>query len=507
MSPRALLLSPDDQAVSAITGVLEELSVLCERPRDGASAAQKLNSQSYDLVLVDCDNLPAAKLIFDVCRRAHAGTSIPIAIVDGRAGLPTAFRLGAELILTKPVAKDQARSTIRTAVSRLRKEEPVRAAQPLEPAQVEVPESTIPETLAQAAAVGALSAPAAAVSAPAKTVDLTPLPAVPVVVDAPKALPAPEPVALAAASPMQIPESPTPTEKSSRVLNVGASTAPKASLQLSEDPVLAELEKAETEIQAPIFSSYEPLRKPKKGRGALVALLLLAMVGAGFYAAWMLKPEFRALLQPQLDKAMAMVGMLPPQQKIAPAPVPAAPVVKTPVPQTPAPTQSVSGSTVANPVLENASQPNPVPTSTSAVTRTPGTASPTTAPTAKAASSATDDSEAENSKSAATPPQTELPWEKETVILSSKGAEKRLIHQVPPAYTGAGRSQKIEGTVVLKTLVGENGVVEGVRLIEGSPVLASAATKAVKQWRYKPYIRDGSRVPFQTIVIVDFQRP
>ena len=97
MSPRALLLSPDDQAVSAITGVLEELSVSCERPLDGASAAQKLNSQSFDLVLVDCDNLPAAKLIFDVCRRTRAGVSIPIAIVDGRAGLPTAFRLGAEL--------------------------------------------------------------------------------------------------------------------------------------------------------------------------------------------------------------------------------------------------------------------------------------------------------------------------------------------------------------------------------------------------------------------------
>ncbi len=121
--PHALLLSPDDQAVSAITGVLEEMSVTCERPLDGASAAQKLNSHSFDLVLVDCENLPAAKLIFDVCRRGKGGNNpVPIAIVDGRAGLPTAFRLGAELILTKPVAKDQARSTIRTAVSRLRKD-------------------------------------------------------------------------------------------------------------------------------------------------------------------------------------------------------------------------------------------------------------------------------------------------------------------------------------------------------------------------------------------------
>ena len=129
--PHALLLSPDDQAVSAITGVLEEMSVTCERPLDGASAAQRINSHSFDLVLVDCENLPAAKLIFDVCRRGKSGNNpVPIAIVDGRAGLPTAFRLGAELILTKPVAKDQARSTIRTAVSRVRKEAPTNESVP-----------------------------------------------------------------------------------------------------------------------------------------------------------------------------------------------------------------------------------------------------------------------------------------------------------------------------------------------------------------------------------------
>src|SRR5271157_4906522 len=151
--PHALLLSPDDQAVNAITGVLEEMSVTYERPLDGVSAAQKLNSRSFDLVLVDCENLPAAKLIFDVCRRGKNGTNpVPIAIVDGRAGLPTAFRLGAELILTKPVAKDQARSTFRTAVSRLRKEEPARAAQAEEGAPMAAATPAQPEERAQAGA-------------------------------------------------------------------------------------------------------------------------------------------------------------------------------------------------------------------------------------------------------------------------------------------------------------------------------------------------------------------
>src|ERR1700722_4506830 len=151
--PHALLLSPDDQAVSAITGVLEEMSVSCERPLDGVSAAQKLSSQSFDLVLVDCENLPAAKLIFDVCRRGKNGNNpVPIAIVDGRAGLPTAFRLGAELILTKPVAKDQARSTIRTAVGRVRKDVP-----PSDNALPQPADAALAETQARAATASASS--------------------------------------------------------------------------------------------------------------------------------------------------------------------------------------------------------------------------------------------------------------------------------------------------------------------------------------------------------------
>src|SRR5262250_2877067 len=105
MALRALLLSPDDQAVHAITSVLEEMSVSCDRPLDGATAAKKLNSERFDLVVVDCDNLPAAKLIFDVCRRSHGGVSVPVAI-------------------------DQAKATIRTAVSRTRKEQPAHDLKP-----------------------------------------------------------------------------------------------------------------------------------------------------------------------------------------------------------------------------------------------------------------------------------------------------------------------------------------------------------------------------------------
>src|ERR1700686_2840758 len=164
--PHALVLAPDDQAVSAITGVLEEMSVTCERPLDGVSAAQKLNSQSFDLVLVDCENLPAAKLIFDVCRRGKNGNNpVPIAIVDGRAGLPTAFRLGAELILTKPVAKDQARSTIRTAVARVRKDAQTNESVPAQLASADVDNAVIPGAVISSSVMPSSVMPGADISA------------------------------------------------------------------------------------------------------------------------------------------------------------------------------------------------------------------------------------------------------------------------------------------------------------------------------------------------------
>jgi CheY-like chemotaxis protein len=287
--PHALLLSPDDQAVSAITGVLEEMSVTFERPLDGPSAAKKLNSQSFDLVLVDCENLPAAKLIFDVCRRSQLGTNpVPIAIVDGRAGLPTAFRLGAELILTKPVAKDQARTTIRTAVTRVRKDEPARTIQPFESTPAEVAQPAIPEKHAHAAA-------AAASSSLARIVETAPptAPAEPVTTRMSSAT---DEVAPATGA-----RKPQPAFFNDSILEPPKSAPPLKAVpvKVSDDPVLADLE---SDSPTPVFTSYtEP---KKKGRGTLVALLFLGLAGGAFYAAWMYQPGFRETAQPQIDRLL-----------------------------------------------------------------------------------------------------------------------------------------------------------------------------------------------------------
>jgi protein TonB len=572
--PHALLLSPDDQAVSAITAVLEEMSVTCERPLDGASAAQKLNAHSFDLVLVDCENLPAAKLIFDVCRRGKNGYNpVPIAIVDGRAGLPTAFRLGAELILTKPVAKDQARSTIRTAVSRVRrdgptKDGPTKESVPAPPATAAMPSDTttsevvtsavMPEEHAQAAAAAAVSSqltnfadpapafvPNAAADAGPSPVPTAPLSAPALTVEMQSAV---DEIDASPATPKSNPQSaPSSASSSESSLDRAVAADSKAAhpVKPSDDPVLAELERTEqeesalaqsqaesselektaphqpaSESVAPVFSSYQSSYQQgqQKTRAPLVALLMLALAGAGFYAAWTYQPGFRAIVQPQIDRVLALAGMalpgtstpspakpsahLVPATTSAPAPQSPTDLNQTqsavPDPATSSPTSSTPTSAAANALVQPATTPG------APVTPAKSGATTAVAPVVNKPE-ASKPSDSKKDAGAATSASAELPGESSAIILSSQGAEKRLAHGVPAQYPVAARAA--QGTVVLKEVVDETGKVAGVRLVEGDATLATAAIQAVKQWRYRPYVRDGKAQPFQTVVIVDFQKP
>lgn len=604
--PLALLLSPDDQAVSAITAVLEEMSVTCERPLDGVTAAQKLNSHSFDLVLVDCENLPAAKLIFDVCRRGKGGNSaVPIAIVDGRAGLPTAFRLGAELILTKPVAKDQARNTIRNAVGRVKKEEPARTADPINTIQTDAVQADALQVIAGEKNQEFSVEPADQKMAEERALAAT------AAASSPQMTSFPDPVSMATLSaPALTPTALTPTlsapvampeisaAPAAEVGSVLVESKPSVQHKPSDDPVLAELEKAEAESEEkaegkpeakaeakaeakpepepeakpqPIFSSYqesqskrgegkqgeskknqskqEQSKRDQRTRSPLVAVLALLLVCAGFYAAWMYEPGFRALAQPQLDRVLALAGVARQPQPTAPTAVkPVAQPTKVLVPASPAdsaqsselpatnpgaaataPSTTSGGAAAPSPASTTPASASPVSAVSSSATRATGLAStgsgaaalpagksgPTKIELAKAGGSqigvsqnAANQNTADSKGAAvARPSDTELPGEKTAIILSSKGADKRLMHSVQPTYPAGTRPTEVQGTMVLKAVVDENGNVAGARVIEGNTALAADAINAVKQWRYRPYVRDGKAQPFQTIVLVDFQRP
>ncbi len=538
--PTALLLSPDDQAVSAISAVLEEMSVTCERPLDGVSAAQKLHAHTFDLVLVDCDNLPAAKLIFDVCRRGKGNNNpVPIAIVDGRAGLPTAFRLGAELILTKPVAKDQARSTIRTAVSRIKKEEIFQTGQvnpneanalppvgglknqdspvPLtgpETSARKMSDNTMPQGLSLAAAAGVKSPLSASVPAVLGSLVSSDAEAPAEAESEPSA--APKSGNFVNAKPVKV-EGRTRAQRP--VLSFDSRTQGKQG-QSAKGATVQDLNRQDHEQN----DQSEP---EEKKQSRLVALLVLLTAVAGLYASWMYEPGFRALAQPLIERVLAITGIDHQLQHSLPASNPAKPAAQPKsVPADPAASAQSPG--LAKPSPNAASATTAPVTSLSAPaasslagddkTRSQNKVNESVTSQSNASQSQTDQSQTGQSRSkpsakatdakqtAGGPSDAELPGEATAVVLSSKGAENRLVHSEQPTYPGTG-SHQAKVPMVLKAVVDENGKVTGARVIQGDSALASSAISAVKQWRYRPYIHDGKAEPFQTVVVVDFQQP
>lgn len=90
------------------------------------------------------------------------------------------------------------------------------------------------------------------------------------------------------------------------------------------------------------------------------------------------------------------------------------------------------------------------------------------------------------------------------VRVSSGVASGLIITKVPPHYPEDARAARVQGTVVLKVNIDNEGNVYKTELISGHPLLAPAAIEAVQQWKYKPYLLNGAPVEVETQVQVNF---
>ncbi len=91
--------------------------------------------EHFDAVVVDCDNEQNATLLFKSARNTpNNQSSLAVAVVEGQAGVAKAFRIGANLVLTKPINVEQAKGTLRVARGLLRKNEAGKPAAPATPA-------------------------------------------------------------------------------------------------------------------------------------------------------------------------------------------------------------------------------------------------------------------------------------------------------------------------------------------------------------------------------------
>jgi protein TonB len=95
----------------------------------------------------------------------------------------------------------------------------------------------------------------------------------------------------------------------------------------------------------------------------------------------------------------------------------------------------------------------------------------------------------------------------QTVNVSQGVSQGLLIKKAAPSYPANALRMRIEGPVQLLATISKTGDISAVKVLSGDPNLVRAAVDAVKQWKYKPYLLDGSPVEMQTQITVSFKLP
>jgi protein TonB len=157
MKYNALLFCPDEKTARVVTQVLTELEFHVEPCNEPFAAVKKLMAEHFDAIVADCDSEQNAALLF---KSAHSSgsnqSSLAVAVVEGQAGVAKAFRIGANLVLTKPINVEQSKGTLRVARGLLRKTD---AAKPASPTPIAPPQSAVSNISAKSPSAPQIPAP------------------------------------------------------------------------------------------------------------------------------------------------------------------------------------------------------------------------------------------------------------------------------------------------------------------------------------------------------------
>ncbi len=561
MSYQALLFCPDEKTARTVTQVLSELDFVVTPCTEPFAAVKKLMNEHFDAVVVDCDNEQNATLLFKSARNApNNQSSLAVAVVEGQAGVAKAFRIGANLVLTKPINVEQAKGTLRVARGLLRKSEGAKTAPaatsmtaksapvPVQPAQ----QPTIPnsrtqrpaEPVAPVIAARTINPPtpkpepqhSPAASASADILEDAPLESVSAEAVSPQvANHSIEPAPKSIASPVSSGASAASAVAPAREAKVTA--APKAVTAVPEvvAPVKKSVEavesKSSSETLAPAPFSFGGMvgsgAEVKQGgsKKALVAAVAVVVIAAGAYGAWMqwghsqesssapahlVAPPIPAPASQNAEKAATLAS--------APATAPPSPDGAQPGA---AAKRSDEKPASAGKAKAHANQSDatvaPKPSSIPDKTTVAKSIAPIVIKNHAGKSGASNEAPLSitsiaSAGSGGTLPNLMGTSKAPTPTLQrlniSQGVSRGLlIKQVQPSYPSSALRMRIEGAVQLVATLAKNGDISEVKVLSGDPQLAQAALTAVKQWKYKPYLLNGEPVEVQTQITVNFKLP
>ncbi len=76
-----------------------------------------------------------------------------------------------------------------------------------------------------------------------------------------------------------------------------------------------------------------------------------------------------------------------------------------------------------------------------------------------------------------------------------------------PAYTPQALEREVEGTMLVKCIVTEQGMVHGCRILKSLPFMDAAVIQALERRRYTPALIDGRPVEVEYLFRLQLKLP
>ena len=539
MGYQALLFCPDEKNARVVTQVLTELDFSVEQAAEPFAAVKKLMAQHFDAIVVDCENEQNASLLFRSARNSNSNqSSLAVAVVEGQAGVAKAFRIGANLVLTKPINLEQSKGTLRVARGLLRKgADPVKSS----PGTMStgegsasiaaqrsrssfVPPTPVPSAPGVASGMNpALADSADAAASQRKETHAFPTSGAGPAFTQPGGGAENSPWQPVAKEKVQLTASNPPFMSTvSRGQSAGTAVAPGRELPSS---LLAASDTASpTQLTAPGFSILDTEDDDRASSAskkiillAIAAILIVAVAGYFGYRHGNKDQKPAVSTEPEGQNSSAPSNTAPART----------PKLKNESPGTPAAQQPASHASASatkpspsmktmEPIVDDTTvtlpqvAPMKVKSDVGRPAKAPLSEQPAPPAPALSIGNSNPDEKALSSIVASTPvsvPQP-VPEAAPQVLNISQGVTQGMvIKKVQPVYPSQALTLRVQGAVQLQATIGKDGSITHVKTISGDSMLSRAAMDAVRQWKYKPYYLNDEPVEIQTQITVVFKLP
>ena len=93
------------------------------------------------------------------------------------------------------------------------------------------------------------------------------------------------------------------------------------------------------------------------------------------------------------------------------------------------------------------------------------------------------------------------------IRIETAEALSQVLKKVDPEVPAEAVAAKIGGAVIADVVIGPTGTVSSITIVGGHEMLHGEAVVALKQWRFRPFVRKGKPVSVRVILEVAFPDP